>query len=417
MIVAALETFALHLLPLWLTCAWLRTIFKDDLMRTFKTADQHAVMQSWRKDFHRHPELGFDETRTSAKVADLLVSFGLEVYRGIGKTGVVGVLQKGDGNASIGLRADMDALPIAEQTEVAHASKMPGISHACGHDGHTAMLLGAAQYLAAQGAFSGRVVFIFQPAEEHGEGAAAMLADDLFNRFDVDMVFGAHNMPGLPVGALETRAGAMTAAESLFDIEIRAQGGHAALPHMGVDAITVGAQIVGALQTIVSRKLDPADNGVVSVTEFIADGGRNVLPGSAILKGDARALSAQSNQAIETHMQALVAGTCAAHGVSGRVRYDTIFEPTQNDPQAVAALGQAARALHLAIDASCAPKLFSEDFAHLAASRPGCFFLMGNGTEGRHGRPLHAADYEFNDALLVPGAAMWVSLVENTLAS
>ncbi len=277
------------------------------------------------------------------------------------------------------------------------------------------MALGAAKYLAERGEFNGRVVFIFQPNEEFGDGAAAMIRDGLFDRFSVDRVYGMHNIPGMPVGAFATRAGPITAAESLFEITITARGGHAALPHMGVDAITVGAQIVGALQTIVSRKLDPAQNGVVSVTEFITDGRRNVLPGEAVLKGDARALTPQTNTTIEAAMRQIVDGIATAHAISADVSYETIFPPTINDPATARAATQVAQTMDLDVDGDCAPKLFSEDFAHMAAAVPGAFVLMGNGTEGHHARPLHSSDYDFNDAGLVPGSSFWSALVEQEL--
>lgn len=372
-------------------------------------------MIGWRQDFHRHPELEFDLPRTSARVAELLESFGLEVHRGIGQCGVVGVLQRGNGPGSIGIRADMDALPIDETNGVAHRSETPGKMHACGHDGHMAMALGAAKQLTENGAFSGRAVFIFQPNEEHGHGARAMIDDGLFDRFPVDRVYGLHNMPGLPLGHVATRAGPVTASEALFEIVIAARGGHAALPHMGVDAITVGAEMVGALQTIVSRKLDPAMNGVVSVTGFETNGARNVLPGRAWLTGDCRALTPEVNDRIETAMRRIVDGICAAHEVSGTVSYDTIFPPTINDVEAVKAVARAAGGVADKIDADCAPKLFSEDFAHMAAAVPGAFLLLGNGTEGGHARPLHSADYDFNDAALETGRALWVALVEQEL--
>lgn len=375
------------------------------------------LMTGWRHDFHQHPELGFNEHRTAGKVADLLTSFGIEVHSGVGQTGVVGVLQKGNGTRSIGLRADMDALPISETGDVAYRSSNDGVMHACGHDGHTSMLLGAARYLAEDGNFNGRVVFIFQPNEEYGLGAAAMLDDGLFDRFGVDEVHGMHNIPGMAVATFASRAHAMTASESLFEIEISAEGGHAALPHMGVDAITVGSEIVGALQTIVSRKLNPGLNGVVSVTEFESDGRRNVLPGRAILRGDARALSPDINQAIEMHMRRIVDGICAAHGVTASVSYDTIFPATINAASATRSAVRAAQSLagDDAVDDDCPPKLFSEDFAHLANARPGCFMLMGNGTEGGNAKPLHSSDYDFNDAALVPGSSYWVTLVEQQL--
>ncbi len=380
-----------------------------------KTTQLQDEMTAWRHDFHRRPELQFDLNSTSDLVVDLLASFGLEVHRGLGQTGVVGILQKGNGTRSIGIRADMDALPIHEANEFKYRSQTDGQMHACGHDGHMAMALGAAKYLANHGEFNGRAVFIFQPNEEFGEGAAAMISDGLFTQFPVDEVFGMHNIPGMPVGHFATRAGPITASEALFEIKITARGGHAALPHMGVDAITVGAEVVGALQTIVARKLDPAQNGVVSVTEFITDGKRNVLPGSATLSGDARALTPETNTAIEASMRMIVDGICAAHGVSGTVSYNTIFPPTINASGAARAAVEAAHGVADRVDGDCPPKLFSEDFAHMANAVPGAFVLMGNGVEGSFARPLHSADYDFNDAALVPGSSYWVSLVEQQL--
>jgi hippurate hydrolase len=381
------------------------------------TSEIQNLMTGWRHDFHRHPELGFGEVRTSQRVAELLKSFGLDVRQGVGGTGVVGVLQRGNATRSLGIRADMDALPITELNGFARKSGTDGVMHACGHDGHTAMLLGAAKHLADDGMFNGRVVFIFQPNEEHGEGAAAMLRDGLFDEFGVDEVYAMHNIPGMEIGTFATRPGAITASESLFEIEIEAQGGHAALPHMGVDAIMVGAEIVGALQTIVSRKLDPSLNGVVSITEFITDGKRNVLPGKATLRGDARALSLGVNKAIEERMRQIVDGICSAHCVSGRVSYDTIFPATINAASVAQSAANAARALvgEGAVNGDCLPKLFSEDFAHMASARPGCFVLMGNGTSGANARPLHSADYDFNDEALVYGSSFWVTLVEQQL--
>jgi len=278
-----------------------------------------------------------------------------------------------------------------------------------------AMLLGAACRLAQEGDFSGRVAFIFQPAEEHGQGARAMIEDGLFERFGIEEVYAIHNMPGLPLGHVETRQGPMTAAESLFEINVMARGGHAALPHLGVDAITVAAEIVTALQTIVARKLDPASGGVVSVTEFETDGARNVLPSRAILRGDARALTPEVNGEIEAKMRALANGIASAHGVEAEVAYETIFSPTINAPGPVQAVADAAEALEMECNSAAAPKFFSEDFAHMGAASKGCFFLLGNGTEGAHARPLHASDYDFNDALLGPGAALWARLAEQRL--
>ena len=382
-------------------------------MKTEHLKDQ---MIEWRHELHRCPELELEVPKTAARVAELLESFGLEVHRNVGQSGVVGILTRGNGLASIGIRAELDALPITEINDFAHASDHPGKMHACGHDGHMTMLLGAAKHLSEQDTFNGRVVFIFQPDEEFGTGAATMIKDGLFDRFAMDEVYAIHNMPGMPLGTFATRAGPITASESLFEIHITGQGGHAALPHMGVDAITVGSQIVNSLQTIVSRKLDPAQNGVVSVTEFVTDGKRNVLPGTATLSGDTRALTPATNAAIKAKMEEIVSGIAAAHGVTATVSYDTIFEPTINASAPVRAVEQAAKNLTDQVDADCPPKLFSEDFAQMAATVPGAFILMGNGTEGKYARPLHSADYDFNDEGLVTGSSFWVELVEQQLA-
>ena len=374
-------------------------------------------MTGWRHDFHQNPELGFDEHRTAARVADLLRGFGLEVHEGVGGTGVVGVLQRGNGEASVAFRADMDALPITETGTPDWRSRNEGVMHACGHDGHTSMLLGAAAHLARHGDINGRALFIFQPNEEHGLGAKAMIEDGLFTRFAADHVFAMHNIPGMPAGSFATRAGPITASESLFEITIRASGGHAALPHMGIDALFVGAQLVTALQGIVSRAIDPARNGVVSVTEFITDGRRNVLAGQAVLKGDARALGDDTNAAIEAAMRRICAGMAATHGVEITVSYDTVFPALRNDAGAVGAAVAAAQAVAGAdrVNPACDPKLFSEDFAHMARAVPGCFMLIGNGTEGACARPLHASDYDFNDAILESGAAYITALAEQLL--
>ena len=375
-------------------------------------------MTGWRHDFHLHPELGFEEHQTSSKVADLLTDFGLSVHRGIGGTGIVGILENGKSTRSIGLRADMDALPIEETGNCSYSSQQKGVMHACGHDGHTSMLLGAAKYLADNKSFEGRVVFIFQPNEEHGLGASAMIEAGLFERFDVDDVYGIHNIPGMPVGTFAMRTGPITASESLFEIKINAQGGHAALPHMGVDAIIVGTEIVQSLQTIVSRKLNPSLNGVVSVTEFITDGKRNVLPGNAILKGDARALSTEVNETIEARIRQIVAGISSAHGVKTEVQYDTLFPSVINTSTPVIAANRAASKIvgPKEVDNECEPKLFSEDFAHMAATKPGCFVLMGNGIQGVNAKPLHSSDYDFNDEALSYGSSFWVQLVEQELS-
>lgn len=371
-----------------------------------------ADLQTIRQAFHREPELGFQEVRTKAKVADLLRSYGLEVHVG---AGVVGVLRARTGNRAIGLRADMDALPIFETSTHGYASQTPGAMHACGHDGHMTMLLGAAQTLAADPKFSGTVVFIFQPNEEHGLGARAMLEEGILDQFPIEEVYAIHNLPGAPVGQVSTRTGLICSSESLFEITITGQGGHASMPQAGRDAITIGAEIVQALQTIVARKLAPGAGAVVSVTEFLTDGQRNVLPGHATLKGDARARSPEDRDQIEAFMHQIATGVAAAHGVEVSVDFRTEFIETINAPEPTQAVLRAAQAQGLETIPDRTPMSFSEDFAHFTAAVPGCFLLLGNGVNGPHGQPLHSSDYDFNDALLPVGASLWTALVRDRL--
>lgn len=369
-------------------------------------------LQRIRRAFHQQPELGFQEVRTKAKVAELLRGYGLEVHEG---AGVVGVLRSGTGNRAIGLRADMDALPIEETSGHNYVSQTSGVMHACGHDGHMTMLLGAAQALAADPGFSGTVVFIFQPNEEHGLGAQAMLDEGLLARFPIEEVYAIHNLPGAPVGQVSTRPGLICSSESLFEITITGQGGHASMPQAGRDAITIGAEIVQALQTIVARKLAPGAGAVVSVTEFLTDGQRNVLPGHATLKGDARARSPEDRDRIEALMRQISAGIAAAHGVEVSVDFRTEFIETINAPGPAQAVVRAAQAQGLETIPDRTPMSFSEDFAHFTAAVPGCFLLLGNGEDGPHGQPLHSSDYDFNDALLPIGASLWTALVRDRL--
>ena len=365
-----------------------------------------------RRDLHRSPELGFDLTRTKARVADTLRSFGLEVHEGVG---VVGVLRAGGGNRAIGLRADMDALPINECSTHDYVSETPGQMHACGHDGHTAMLLGAAEQLASEAGFDGTVVFLFQPDEEQGRGARAMIEEGVLDRFPIEEVYAIHNLPGAPVGQVSTRSGQICASESLFEITIDGKGGHASMPQTGVDAITVGAELVLALQTIVSRKLAPGAGVVVSVTEFLTDGQRNVLPGQATLKGDVRARQPADREAVEAFMRQIVAGVAQTHGVAATMRFDTEFRETINAVEPVDAVLRAARAVGLEAIGNREPMSFSEDFGQFADAVPGCFLLLGNGEIGPHGQPLHSSDYDFNDALLPIGSAFWTALVRDRL--
>ena len=382
-----------------------------------KTKALHNQLTEWRQDLHMNPQIGFEEEYASKKVASLLKDFGLEVHENIAKTGVVGVLKKGLSNKSIGIRADMDALPIQETNTFNYKSKIENRMHACGHDGHTTMLLGAAKHLAEHGSFDGTVYLIFQPDEENCFGAKTMIDEGLFTKFSIDEVYAMHNIPGMGVGTFATRKGTITSSENLFEISFKGKGGHAALPHMTKDAIMIGSQIINALQTIVSRKLDPVENGVVSVTEFITDGKKNILPGNGLIKGDARALSDKSNRIIEKNMRQLVKGICDVYGVSYEVSYKTTCPVTLNETKQAESATKAAMTLlgEENSNGDCEPRLFSEDFSIMSAVKPGCFVLMGNGTTGSHANPLHASNYDFNDELLVVGSSYWTELVEQQL--
>ena len=365
-----------------------------------------------RHDLHRNPELGFQEERTKKIVSQHLRALGMEVHEG---AGVVGVLRGGNGNRAIGLRADMDALPILEESTHGYKSENPGVMHACGHDGHTTMLLGAAKMLSENPNFDGTVIFIFQPNEELGLGARAMLDEGFLEQFQLEEVYAIHNLPGAPLGQVSTRDGLICSSESIFEITIEGQGGHASMPQAGRDAITIGAEIVRTLQTIVSRKLAPGAGAVVSVTEFLTDGQRNVLPGKATLKGDARARSPEDRQAIERFMRQVAEGAAITHGVSVEVSFNTEFIETINATEPTEAVVRVAQNAGLFTIANRQPMSFSEDFAHFSAAVPGCFILLGNGESGANGQPLHSNDYDFNDDLLPIGAKLWVDLVKDRL--
>lgn len=381
--------------------------------------DELDALVALRRHLHRHPECAFDVELTATLVAERLAAAGLEVTTGVGGPGVVGTLRGGrDGEATLGLRADLDALPITEQTGLAHASEVPGRFHGCGHDGHTAMLVGAARVLARRrDELAGVVHFVFQPDEENGRGARAMIDDGLFERFPMEAVFGLHNLPGMPVGAFATRVGALAAFEEGFAIEVRGRGGHASAPHVTIDPLPAGAAIVTALQSIVSRSVAPIDHAVVSVTEFVTDGARNVLPSTVTLRGDVRGYDDAVSATVRRRMEEVAAGVAAAHGATATVTYARDFEPTVNTAEGVAAASRAVEAVDGArIDATCSPVGFSEDFGQYLQHRPGCLVLMGNGTTGRHGHTLHSPTYEFNDAALPFGVAWWVQLAVGALA-
>ena len=373
----------------------------------------------WRHLLHRSPEFGFDEVFTSNFIADKLESFGVKVVRGIGKTGVLGILQKGGGLNSIGLRADMDALKIQEQNEFAYRSQYDGMMHACGHDGHSVMLLGAAEYLADRVAFSGTVYFIFQPAEEHGKGARAMINDGLFSDYNIDAVYGLHNLPGLPAGTFAIRPGYIMASESSFHIQLIGKGGHAAMPYMTVDIMLVASQIVVALQSIVSRNLNVLSKpAVVSVTEFLTDGTVNVLPSKISLKGDCRCFSDETLLHLEASMERVVAGLCASAGAEYTFDFETVFPATVNHAEQTSVAIQVAEQVfgRGKVNGNCDRFTISEDFANMLEVRPGCYGLIGNGGEEGSGCALHNPQYDFNDEILVEGVKYWVKLAETVLA-
>jgi len=374
-----------------------------------------AEMTEWRRHLHANPEFGFEENATSAFVAEKLRKFGLDdVVEGVGGTGVVGTLKRGTGNRAIALRADMDALRITEQGNPAYKSMNDGVMHACGHDGHTAMLLGAAKLLAEEGGFDGTVRFIFQPAEEWGKGALAMMADGLFERFPFDEVYGIHNMPGIPVGQFETKAGAFMSAEDNFEITLKGIGGHAARPHWGNEVLVAACALVTNLQTIVSRRIDPADIGVVSVTELITDGTRNALPGTARILGDARSFRSEISERIEKQMRIIAEGTALAYNVEASVHYTREFVPLLNDSTLADQAMAVATDLfgETSVRVATKPMTGSEDFAQFLSRVPGCFVFLGNGKDSA---PLHNPTYDFNDDGLVHGANFHAGIVRRRL--
>lgn len=379
------------------------------------TALLEREMTEWRRDLHAHPEFGFEEKRTAAFVAAKLREFGLnDVAEGVGGTGIVGTLRRGSSNRAIALRADMDALRISEQGMANYRSQNPGVMHACGHDGHTAMLLGAARRLVEEGGFDGTVRFIFQPAEEWGKGALAMLDDGLMARFPFEEIYGLHNMPGLPIGHFETRAGSFMSAEDNFEIVLKGVGGHAARPHWGNEVLVAACALVTNLQTIVSRRLSPTDIGVVSVTELITDGTRNALPGLARILGDARSFRPEVSAEIERQMRIIAEGTALAHNVGAEVIYTREFVPLVNDAALVEEAFAAAAMVFEpgAIATAREPMTGSEDFARFLDHVPGCFVFVGNGETSA---PLHNPTFDFNDAGLLYGAGFHVAITRRRL--
>ena len=382
-----------------------------------RIAELQPEITAWRRDLHQHPELLYDVHRTAAFVAEKLKAFGCdEVVEGIGRTGVVGVIKGNKGKGSvIGLRADMDALPIEEQTNLPYASKTPGKMHACGHDGHTSMLLGAAQYLAETRNFAGDAVVIFQPAEEGGAGADAMIKDGLMDRFGIQKVYGMHNNPGSPIGSFSMRTGPIMAAMDRISITIEGIGGHAAYPHKTIDPVLAGSQLIMAFQSIVSRTVSPLDSAVISICEFHAGHASNVIPASAELRGTVRTLRKEVRDLVEKRMNEVCAGVALQTGARISLNYDRGYPVVINHPEetklAAKIAGEVGGAANVAIDME--PVMGAEDFAYMLEARPGAFIFMGNGDSAG----LHHPAYNFNDDAIVYGSSYWVKLVETPLAA
>ncbi|MBT3553171.1 MAG: amidohydrolase [Rhodospirillaceae bacterium] len=385
-----------------------------------RITEMHGEMTAWRRDLHAHPEIAFEETRTAAFVAEKLRAFGIEVSEGMAKTGVVGTLVNDDGASgapSIGLRADMDALPMPEHTDLPYASTVPGKMHACGHDGHTTMLLGAAQYLAETRNFKGRVQFIFQPAEEMAGGGRVMVEEGLFEQFPVDAVYGMHNWPNMPAGRMSIRAGLGMASAAAFEIVVQGLGSHAAAPHQGIDPILIGAHIVTALQSISSRVTNPIEGIVVSVTQFHGGDAINALPDSVTLKGTARSFAEDSETSVAALIQRIAEGTAAAHGATVKFEYQHLYPVLVNaEDQSLIAENVVRDVLgDDGLEPAYPRTMASEDFSFMLNARPGCFVRIGAAFEGRASAPLHNSKYEFNDDVLPIGASFWARLVEMEL--
>jgi hippurate hydrolase len=378
---------------------------------------EHERLTQWRRDIHAHPELGFEEKRTADLVAELLVSFGCEVHRGIGRTGIVGRISHGGSQRAIGLRADMDALPIQEANDFAYRSRHDGRMHACGHDGHTTMLLAAAEYLAATRNFDGTVNFIFQPAEEGLGGGAAMIEDGLFTRFPCDAIFGMHNRPGLAAGKFAIRSGPMMAGGAYFDIAVTGKGAHGARPESGIDPVIVASHIATALQTIVSRNVRPAETAVLSVTQIHAGDAYNVIPQQAFLRGTARAYSTEVMQLIEANMRRLAASLAQGFGATAALGFRTVFLPLINDAEETAFIADVAAEIvgEGNVNRNGHPVMASEDFSFMLDRCPGAYIQIGNG-EGEGACEVHNPGYDFNDAILPLGATLFARLAERKLA-
>lgn len=383
-----------------------------------------AGIAALRRDIHRHPELCFEEKRTADVIAEALTQWGIPVQRGLGTTGVVGIVKNGSADRAVGLRADIDALPMTESNRFAHASVHPGKMHACGHDGHTAMLLAAAKHLAKHRNFDGTVYLVFQPAEEGGGGAREMIKDGLFEQFPMEAIFGAHNWPGLKVGQFAVRSGPVFASSNEFKITIRGKGSHGAMPHLGIDPVPVACQMVQAFQTIISRNKRPIDTGVISVTMIHTGEATNVVPESCVLEGTVRTFTTDVLDLIEHRMKTVAEATCAAFEARCEFEFSRNYPPTVNhEAQTRFFQRVAADVVGRENVLDFEPTMGAEDFSYFLQHKPGCYFLIGNGDgahrEGGHGLGpcmLHNPSYDFNDELIPLGATMWVRLAEAWLA-
>ncbi|GAF54238.1 M20 aminoacylase family protein [Psychrobacter sp. JCM 18900] len=372
-------------------------------------------VKQWRQQIHSQPELGFKEFKTSAFIVDKLQSFGMEVHQGLGGTGVVGVLKNGSG-PTIGIRADIDALPIKEQNDIEHKSTHENCMHACGHDGHTSVLLGTAKHLSQHKDFNGTIYFIFQPAEEVLGGAKAMIDDGLFDKFPMDAVYGLHNWPGLPVGEVAVNNGPMMASFDTFEITLTGKGTHAAMPHLGADPIAAGAALITNIQSIVSRRISPLKSGVISVTQMNSGDTTNVIPDYAILKGTVRSFDMDVRQSMQDMLTEMVATLPPLYGVTGEMDYHIRYPVTTNDSQAYLEIKEAATKVLGAdkVNTDVEPSMASEDFSFMSQVVKGAYFWLG--VDGNSpSKPLHNAAYDFNDDAIETGIKVWVSLVESQL--
>jgi hippurate hydrolase len=383
--------------------------------------DRQSGLAAIRRDIHAHPETAFAELRTAEVIARHLERSGIEVHRGMAKTGVIGVLRAGSGRRAVGLRADMDALPIQERNSFEHCSRNAGRMHACGHDGHSAMLLGAAEYLAATRQFDGTVVFIFQPAEEGEAGGRVMVEEGLFERFPVESVYGMHNWPGLEVGKFAVMAGPMMAGADEFEITVSGQGAHAAMPHQGVDPVLAGSALVQALQSVVSRNVHPVDSAVLSVTQFHAGDAYNVIPEQALLRGTVRAFKSEVQELCEAAMRRVCDGIAASFGARIALDYERGYPPTINSAAEAEVCREVAASLVGAdnVRGDMLPSMGAEDFSFMLMVKPGCYVWIGNGgaeNPGGSNCMLHNPHYDFNDEIIALGATYWVRLVERVLS-